>query len=91
MTEKKELVCKSDLVETLVESGLLPTKKVTHEVLDLVFTKIAVACSRGKKVRISGFGTFQVKHRPARMARNPLNGAEINVPAKDVLVFKASK
>ena len=44
----------------------------------------------GEKVILKGFGTFSRKAKAARTARNPQTGAAITVPARNVLVFKAS-
>lgn len=42
-------------------------------------------------VQIRGFGSFSVKTRAARTGRNPQTGEALNIPAKNVLTFKASK
>jgi DNA-binding protein HU-beta len=91
MTEIADVVRKADLVDMLAETGAVDSKKAAAIVLDVLFGHIAVEAFHGKKVRVHGFGTFQVKHKPPRKARNPLNGGEVDVPAKDVLTFKASK
>jgi len=91
MTESTDVVRKADLVDMLAETGAVASKKTAAIILDTLFGHIATEAFRGKKVRVHGFGTFQVKHKPARKARNPLNGNEVDVPAKDVLTFKASK
>ena len=55
------------------------------------FDGISIALSRGEKVQVPGFGIFAVTTRPARKARNPQNGEEIDVPAKQVVRFTPSK
>ena len=45
----------------------------------------------GEKVAIVGFGTFEVKDRPARKARNPRTGEEIEIAASKAPAFKAGK
>lgn len=55
-----------------------------------VFDAIKDQVERGEKVRIKGFGTFQMKTRAARTARNPGTGEKVQVPKKKVLTFKAS-
>jgi len=45
----------------------------------------------GDKVIIKGFGTFKRAKQNARTARNPQSGEAIEVPAKSVVKFKASK
>jgi integration host factor subunit beta len=47
--------------------------------------------STGKHIEIRGFGTFKVKDRRSRVARNPRTGDPVNVPARKVPVFKVSK
>ncbi len=45
----------------------------------------------GEKVQIVGFGSFEVKERPARTARNPRTGEEIKIDASKAPVFKPGK
>ena len=42
-------------------------------------------------MQLIGFGTFEVKSRPARVARNPRTGAEIKIAASKAPAFKAGK
>ena len=56
-----------------------------------VFDAIARALREGEKVSISNFGTFRVKARRARDARNPKTGTGVSVPPKKGVRFKASK
>jgi nucleoid DNA-binding protein len=86
-----EVVSVTGLADQLVESGCLATKKGASAIISTLFERIAQEANDGKKVRIHGFGTFQVKHKPAYTGRNPANGEAVDVPAKDVLVFKAAK
>ena len=46
---------------------------------------------QGEKVQLSGFGTFEIKAREARIGRNPHTREAIDIPATSVPVFKASK
>lgn len=52
---------------------------------------IVEALTQGDKVQIVGFGSFEVKDRPARKARNPRTGEEIDIAATKAPVFKAGK
>ena len=45
---------------------------------------------KGESVKLMGFGTASVKHTRARVSRNPKTGETVNVPEKDVRVFKFS-
>lgn len=46
---------------------------------------------RGEELKISGFGKFTKKTRPARVCRNPNTGESVNVPENDYLAFTAYK
>ena len=45
----------------------------------------------GARVRIAGLGIFQVKDKPARMARNPATGASVQVAASRKVAFRVAK
>lgn len=89
--EVGEVVLVHDLVDYLVGIGCVPTKKLAAMTISALFNRIEQEVHSGNKVRIHGFGTFRMKHRAARIARSPLNGEEISVPAKDSMGFKPSK
>ena len=67
------------------------TKKDTERVLNAALDAITAALTRGEKVQLSGFGTFELKEREARVGRNPHTKESIEIPATTVPVFKASK
>ena len=66
---------KRDLIDAL--SGRLGDKKSATEALNAVLETIQSAVASGDKVAITGFGVFEKSERPARTARNPATGAEI--------------
>lgn len=80
---------KADLVEAIAEGTGL-SKKDTGVVVDLILENISRALCEGDKVELRGFGSFKVKERRSRKARNPRTGASVEVPAKLVPYFKAS-
>ena len=67
------------------------TKKDTERVLNAALDTITATLAHGEKVQLSGFGTFEVKDREARVGRNPHTKESIDIPATCVPVFKASK
>ena len=67
------------------------TKKQAAETLQVFMTTVTGQLKKGKKVSFSGFGTFSVSKRKARMGRNPQTGATISIPATKVPVFRAGK
>lgn len=67
------------------------SKKDAEAVVGAALDAITEALKAGDKVQLIGFGTFEVRDRPARMARNPRTGEEIPVPASKAPTFKAGK
>jgi integration host factor subunit beta len=83
---------KADLVEQVAEAiGPGVTKKDCGLVVDGFLNAVKAALARGDNIEIRGFGTFKVRTRKARMARNPRTGDPVGVPSRAVPVFKPSK
>ena len=84
---------KSDLVDALAESaGMI--KADASRALEALFGSggvIARALKSDERVQITGFGTFEAKHRKARMGRNPRTGATIQIAASKTPGFRAGK
>jgi len=74
--------------EVAKRSGI--TKKDAKAAVDAVFSAIKDALSKGQKVRLIGFGTFEVRKRNQRRGRNPKTKQVITIPARKVPAFKAS-
>ena len=53
--------------------------------------KMLKTLAKGEKVQLIGFGTFDVKSRAARVARNPRTGAELKIAASKAPAFKPGK
>jgi nucleoid DNA-binding protein len=81
---------KADLVEKIAEETGV-SKHHTALIVDGMLDAVCRALSDGRHLEIRGFGTFKVRERRARRARNPRSGSEVQVPAKLVPVFKPSK
>ena len=81
---------KSELISVVAEKADL-TKKDTEKVVSAVFGSIEESLSKGEKVQVIGFGTFDVRARKEREGRNPATGETIQIPAVKVPVFKAGK
>lgn len=83
---------KADLVEQVHEAiGPGVTKKDCAAVVDAFLNAIKQAIAEGRHIEIRGFGTFKVRERRTRMARNPRTGDPVRVPARAVPVFKPSR
>ena len=79
---------KADLVSEIASrTGLTKTK--SSEVIYSVIESIQESLSRGEKVTLVGFGTFDTITRKARKGRNPKTGEELNIPEKRAARFKA--
>jgi DNA-binding protein HU-beta len=81
---------KTELIDQVAEkSGL--TKKDSGKAVDAIFSVMTETLSKGDKVQLVGFGSFDVKERSARTGRNPQTGATIEIKARKVPVFKPGK
>lgn len=81
---------KNELVKTIAQKAnlkLSDTEKLVNSFMDIISNELQ---SNGK-VTLVGFGTFKTAHRKAKTGVNPKTGARINIPAKNVPVFKAGK
>jgi integration host factor subunit alpha len=80
---------KADLVEIIFEKVGL-SKKEAQDIIEIIFDTIKQAFQEGESVKISGFGTFNVRKKAARRGRNPQTGEELEITPRRVLTFKAS-
>ena len=81
---------KEELVKEISKKTKLSQKQVA-DVLVLTLETIQKSVSKGKKVTLVGFGTFESRKRAARTGRNPQTGKELKIPAKTVPAFSAGK
>ena len=81
---------KTELIEAVAKSADL-SKKDASAAVAAVFDEMTAALKKGDKVQMIGFGTFEVRKRAARTARNPQTGDEIKIKATKVPAFKAGK
>lgn len=82
-------VTKADLSGNLSDLGVSEdiAKNITQAILDSIIDSL----KKGISVKISKFGTFLIKERKERKARNPKTGQTLTVPAKKVFAFRSSK
>ena len=82
---------KADLVEQVADvTGRRVTKRDCGLVVDAFLAAVKETLARGDHIEIRGFGTFKVRHRKARTARNPKTGEPVEVPPRAAPVFKPS-
>ena len=81
---------KEELVQEVAKKANV-TQKEAAEVLNGFVETVQKAVSKGEKVTLVGFGTFESRKRAARTGRNPQTGKEIKIAAKTVPAFSAGK
>ena len=81
---------KEELVQAVAKSTKV-TQKDVAEVINAFVSTIETAVSKGDKVTLVGFGTFEARERAARTGRNPQTGDAIQIEAKKVPAFSAGK
>lgn len=82
---------KSELIQLIAQANPHLYQRDVERIINTVFGEIGNSLSRGDRVELRGFGAFSVKHRPARVGRNPHSGAPVQVAAKRVPYFKTGK
>ena len=80
---------KQQLIDAVSDAGM--TKVDAAKALNALEEAIMGALKRGEKVTWTGFGTFEVRSRAARMGRNPQTGAPLHISASKTPAFKAGK
>jgi nucleoid DNA-binding protein len=81
---------KAEIVEQISEKlGL--TKKDIARVVDLFFEIVKQGMKKEEHIELRGFGTFEVKMREEREARNPKTGESVVVPKRRVPYFRPGK
>lgn len=81
---------KSELIGQIAENAGI-SKSDADKAYDAIISAIKSGLKQDGNVPLTGLGTFKVTHRAARMGRNPSTGETIQIAAKNVLKFKASK
>lgn len=82
---------KDGLVDAVMVTANIETKKQAQAIVDAVLDTIVQTLGRGDEVAISGFGTFRVVKRAARMGVNPKTGEKIQIKASTKPKFRAGK
>ena len=79
---------KVELVEAVATNANL-TKADALRAIDATVEAVTEALVKGDKIPLVGFGTFAVSRREGRTGRNPQTGAEVKIPARNAVTFKA--
>ncbi len=81
---------KNELVGAVADKAGM-SKADAGSAVEAVFDTITSELKGGGDVRLVGFGNFSVSHRGASKGRNPMTGAEVDIPARNVPKFSAGK
>ena len=81
---------KNELISAMAEKSEL-TKKDAGAALDAFVAAVQDALKAGDKVQLVGFGSFEVKNRPARTGINPQTKKPVKIKASKAPAFKAGK
>lgn len=81
---------KTELIAIAAQNAGI-ARKDAERIINAAIDTITAALSEGDKVQLSGFGSFEVKAREARIGRNPHTKEAIDIPATLVPIFKPSK
>lgn len=82
---------KSELIERLSTASGTVNKKEAELIVNTIFDSIGDALVGGDRVEIRGFGSFTIRERDAREARNPKSGEVVRIPNKKTPFFKTGK
>ncbi len=80
---------KADIAERIHANTDL-SKKDSLDMLELVLSIMKDTLETGEKIKVAGFGNFEVKHKKARRGRNPSTGESITLEARKIVGFKVS-
>ena len=81
---------KTELVAAIADQAGL-SKKDSEAALKAFISVVTDEMKKGEKVQLVGFGTFEVRERKARKAKNPQTKEDITIPETKVPAFKAGK
>jgi DNA-binding protein HU-beta len=79
---------KGELIASIGKEAKI-SKASAEKAVNAFTNTVMKALKKGDKLALTGFGTFSVAKRRARVGRNPRTGKEIKIPASRVAKFKA--
>ena len=87
----KPPMTRSELISRIAQRNPHLYQRDVERIVSTIFEEIAGALAQGDRVELRGFGAFSVKHRDARVGRNPRTGEAVDVAEKSVPFFKTGK
>ena len=78
---------KQDLVKRIAHDAEV-TQRQASVMVESMINIVMEAVAKGENVQLLGFGTFEARHRAARVGRNPTTGEAVEIPETVVPMFK---
>ena len=88
MSDKK--LTKVEIIEN-IHDEVTVSKKNIHKIIDLIFEEIKEGLLVDRIIELRGFGTFEIKMRKGRTARNPKTGESVSVKNHGVATFRPGR
>lgn len=85
----QKTLTRADLANAVVQKVGLPRNE-SQDLVERVLGEISGALCKGEGVKLSSFGSFDIRSKGQRMGRNPKTGKEVPITPRRVLVFRAS-
>ena len=85
----KKTWTRNDIIEAISENvglSLSDSSLIIEEIFEFILSEL----EKGSDVKISSFGTFSVRHKKARIGRNPKTGIEVPITERNVVSFSSS-
>ncbi|MFP3921461.1 MAG: integration host factor subunit alpha [Dichotomicrobium sp.] len=89
MPSDVKTITRADLTEAVIREVGLPRNE-SAEMVEIVIQEIASCLERGEQVKISSFGTFNVRQKRERVGRNPKTGETVPIAPRRVIGFRPS-
>ena len=90
MAAKVKSMTKAELVNHVAGVASI-SKTAARSAIEGLVEAIGIGVAAGKRVSVSGLGTFVVRNRPARMGRNPQTGESIKIKASKKVAYRMAK
>jgi len=82
---------RDDLVRCLVDKQQNISYKTMTNAVKHLFEAMILGLSKGQRIEVRGFGSFALRYRPPRLARNPKTGMQLQTACKYAVHFKPGK
>jgi integration host factor subunit beta len=82
---------KSELIERVSEAASSLPRNKAESVVNVIFVSMVQALQDGERIEIRGLGSFTIRERNARAARNPKTGDTVKISARKIPFFKTGK